>query len=180
MFREHNIVGDSTEPVAWVTREVLHSIACAAAFGAPHQVSGTLLGHWVTPRREVVISGWNGFACSVFRHAEHGESRGAPSAASDVERSPDGPRVAQGASTELGPWLGLPEKLASQRRPSEIAARLAPSSLASTGLVLILSREGESSWAPGLWLDPAVRRPWGRLRRPIRVRLRLFTTPERA
>ena len=167
-FREYEVGANA--PFAWVTESVLQEIALAAASGRLDQTHGTLFGHWVAANREVVISDWGRFGRRVHRQTSNA-SDGPPS-----HDSTTGSPVAGRVGGAIGTWLRTPNSPPSKSRPRGLVAQLAPAG-ATTGLVLLLTREGANGWAPRLWLDPAARSPWARLRRPLRMRLRVFVAP---
>jgi hypothetical protein len=172
-LREYEVGADA--PFAWVTESVLHEIALAAGSGRPDQTHGRLFGHWVATNRELVISDWDHFGGRVRRKTSNASTKEEPSANDSAIES----LVARRPGDAIGTWLRTPDSPTLTSRPRDLVAQLVPTGATPTGLVLLLTREGATSWTPRLWLDPASRSPWARLRRPLRMRLRVFVAPGR-
>jgi hypothetical protein len=163
-------------PVIWVARPVLAGITACAALEEPHRVEGKLLGHWVIPYWEAVVTDWTGSATSpihtvVDDSAGGRENRLLP----QLELEPSSNPILQ----PCGRWISLrrrPSASATMRRSRETTSGIA-ASFRGRGPTLLLALEGGRAKRVRAWTSPRRRWPWELFRAPREAELRAYARP---
>jgi hypothetical protein len=152
-------------PSAWVVRSVLEGIIEAAVHGTPHHVRGELLGYWVAPHQQPVVSDWCGYGSALFR------ARGITP--SKIWKTLDDRGVRPSSSAlrvPIGTWSTTPRIDAERVRGSG-------SDTERRGPWLTLLLDEEHAWRPRLWMLPPLRWPWDILRTPRELEIHPFSPP---
>jgi hypothetical protein len=161
-------------PIVWLARPVIEAITASATLGDPHQVGGQLLGFWVVPYWEAVVTDFNDFASSMFRALSDDQT-----AVPEYPRRLGTEQLSDAMRQPCGSWIIARQRTDQSERvhACQGTTRQTRTGLGGCGPSLLLVLDEQEEKRVRAWMSPRRRWPWEIFRRPKEADVRAFVHP---